>query len=130
MRAVKSKDTVPEMLVRKLIFSLGFRYRLHNTGLPGKPDIIFTKRKKVIFIHGCFWHGHRCKRGDRIPATNTEYWVQKIGRNKIRDRQSIEKLELEGWTPLILWECELKNADLLKNKLVEFLTHPNQPRAS
>jgi DNA mismatch endonuclease, patch repair protein len=125
MRAVKSKDTAPEMLVRKLIYSLGFRYRLHNVSLSGKPDIIFNQRKKVIFIHGCFWHGHNCKRGDRIPATNTEYWLQKIGRNKIRDKQAIEKLEIEGWTVLILWECELKDANSLKNKLVEFLTHPN-----
>jgi len=124
MRAVKSKDTVPEMLVRKLIYRLGFRYRLHNATLSGKPDIIFNKRKKAIFIHGCFWHGHLCKRGDRIPATNTEYWLQKIGRNKTRDKQVVEKLELEGWAVLIVWECELKDAVLLKNKLVEFLGHP------
>lgn len=126
MRAVKSKDTAPEMLVRKLIYRLGFRYRLHNANLPGKPDIVFNKRKKAIFIHGCFWHGHRCKRGDRIPATNTEYWLQKIGRNKTRDKKALEKSELEGWTVLILWECELKGADLLKNKIVEFLISPVQ----
>jgi len=121
MRAVKSKNTAPELLVRKLIYSLGYRYRLHNTSLAGKPDIIFTPTKKAIFIHGCFWHGHHCKRGDRTPATNTEYWLQKIGGNKIRDKYAIEKLEQEGWRVLVLWECELKNAELLKNHIVKFL---------
>ncbi|MDR6941885.1 very short patch repair endonuclease [Mucilaginibacter pocheonensis] len=122
MRAVKSKNTAPELLVRKLIYSLGYRYRLHSASLPGKPDIIFTNRKKAIFIHGCFWHGHDCKRGDRIPATNTEYWLQKIEKNKARDIQTMEKLIHEGWAVLILWECELKKSDLLKNKVINFLS--------
>lgn len=121
MRAVKSKNTAPEMLVRKLIYSLGYRYRLHDASLPGKPDIIFTRRKKIIFIHGCFWHGHRCRRGDRIPSTNTEYWLQKIEKNKARDKQAIKKLERDGWKVLILWECELKKSDLLENIVVDFL---------
>jgi DNA mismatch endonuclease, patch repair protein len=125
MRAVKSKNTAPELLVRKLIYSLGYRYRLHNDDLPGKPDIIFTQRKKVIFIHGCFWHGHHCKRGDRIPATNTEYWLQKIGRNKSRDKVTVEKLEQEGWKALVLWECGMKNTEFLSNQITAFLQHTN-----
>lgn len=121
MRAVKSKNTTPELLVRKLIYSLGYRYRLHNAGLPGKPDIIFTQRKKAIFIHGCFWHGHHCKRGNRVPATNTEYWLKKIDGNKTRDKLAIEKLELDHWKVLILWECGLKNEEILKTEIQKFL---------
>jgi DNA mismatch endonuclease (patch repair protein) len=121
MRAVRSKNTAPEMLVRKLIHSLGYRYRLHNATLPGNPDIVFTKKKKVIFIHGCFWHGHLCKRGNRVPATNTEYWLQKVQKNKSRDLHSIKKLKEMEWSALTLWECELKNSDSLKTEIIKFL---------
>src|ERR1035438_4358669 len=108
MQAVKSQDTGPEMTVRRIVHRLGFRYRLHRRDLPGCPDLVFVPRRKVIFIHGCFWHGHGCARGARVPKTNTPYWTEKIGRNQIRDAKAIELLKASGWDVLVLWECELK----------------------
>ena len=93
MRAVKSRDTKPEMCVRRLLHRMGYRYRLHKESLAGKPDIVFPSRRRVIFVHGCFWHGHDCKRGNRIPATNTEYWTKKISRNVGRYSAQVEELE-------------------------------------
>lgn len=121
MAAVKSKDTTPELKVRKLLHSLGYRYRLHAGDLPCKPDIVFRSRKKVIFIHGCFWHGHPCKRGARMPKTNAEYWIKKIGRNIERDRRGYEALHNLGWRCLVLWECELKDEEALQATLQTFL---------
>ena len=121
MRAVKSQDTAPEMLVRHLAFKMGYRYRLHGANLPGKPDLVFSSRRKVIFVHGCFWHGHHCVRGDRIPKTNADYWQKKIGRNKMRDLANAAKLENDGWGVLIIWECEIKNQEGLANTLCAFL---------
>lgn len=121
MRAVKSRDTRPEMAVRRLLHRMGYRYRLHGEGLPGKPDIVFGPRRKVIFIHGCFWHGHSCKRGNRVPKTNTEYWVRKIGRNVERHSRQIEELIGMGWKGLTLWECELADKTALAQRLVAFL---------
>jgi len=121
MRAVKGKDTAPELLVRKLIYSLGYRYRLHGSHLPGKPDMYFSKKKKTIFIHGCFWHGHTCKRGNRIPSTNREYWINKVRKNKTRDDTAITLLTENGWSNLIIWECQLKGATKLKNLIEEFM---------
>ena len=109
MRAVKSKDTKPEMIVRRLVHGMGYRYRLHRTGLPGKPDLVFGPRRKVIFVHGCFWHGHHCKRGARVPKTNIKYWTAKIGRNRQRDKDSEAALAAMGWRVLIVWECEKKD---------------------
>lgn len=121
MRAVKSADTKPEIAVRKLIHGLGFRFRLHRADLPGKPDIVFPGRRKVIFVHGCFWHGHACKRGARSPKSNADYWQAKISRNVARDMDQIAELEKAGWDVLVLWECELKNEDDLANRVVAFL---------
>jgi DNA mismatch endonuclease, patch repair protein len=121
MRAVKGKDTAPELKVRKLIHSLGYRYRLHASHLPGKPDIYFSQKKKAISIHGCFWHGHSCKRGDRIPSTNTEYWKDKIGKNKLRDKKAFKLLSEKGWSTLIIWECYLKEIEWVKHKVINFL---------
>ncbi|MEN8136207.1 MAG: very short patch repair endonuclease [Thermodesulfobacteriota bacterium] len=121
MRAVKSKDTSPEMIVRKLIFSLGYRYRLHYKNLPGKPDIVFPTRKKVVFVHGCFWHSHTCKRGDRIPKVNRDYWIRKIQSNAIRDKKNVKSLEENGWKVMVIWECEIKEIENIKNKLITFL---------
>jgi DNA mismatch endonuclease (patch repair protein) len=109
MRAVKSKDTAPEMQVRRLVHSLGYRYRLHLEALPGKPDLVFPRLKKVIFVHGCFWHGHSCSRGNRLPKTNCEYWQAKIGRNRTRDEQHLMKLQSLGWEVLSVWECDLQD---------------------
>ena len=121
MRAVKGKDTVPELLVRKLVYGLGYRYRLHGSNLPGKPDMYFSQKKKAIFIHGCFWHGHTCKRGDRTPSTNSAYWINKIAKNKIRDNNTIRALSEDGWSILVIWECDLKEIESLKYKVISFL---------
>lgn len=121
MRAVKSEDTAPELLVRKLAHRLGYRFRLHRKDLPGKPDLVFSSRRKVIFVHGCFWHGHCCHRGARVPKNNQEYWLQKIGRNRERDEIHLQELAALGWQALILWECELKEPDTLSSKLQAFL---------
>ncbi len=120
MRAVKVKDTAPELLVRKLIYSLGYRYRLHGSHLPGKPDIYFSQKKKAIFVHSCFWHGHTCKRGNRVPSTNKGYWLNKIEKNKIRDNNALKLLSEDGWSILIIWECDLKEIELSK-QVISFL---------
>ena len=109
MRAVKSKDTKPEIALRKALFALGYRYRLNVKTLPGKPDLVFAKYKTVIFVHGCFWHGHTCKRGKRVPKSNIEYWTAKIARNKARDKKNTAELKKLGWRVITLWECELKD---------------------
>lgn len=121
MRAVKSRNTAPEMLVRRIAFSMNYRYRLHDPKLPGKPDLIFPARRKIIFVHGCFWHGHSCTRGNRMPKTNTDYWQQKIWRNRTRDAANIAKLEADGWHVLTIWECTIKNPQNLADMLRSFL---------
>lgn len=121
MQAVKSKDTTPEMVVRRLAHRLGYRYRLHRRDLPGTPDLVFPARRKVIFIHGCFWHGHSCARGARAPKVNAAYWAAKIARNKARDQANLLKLATLGWRHLVIWECELKRSDELRKKLEGFL---------
>jgi DNA mismatch endonuclease (patch repair protein) len=121
MRRVRSTDTAPELVVRKLAHSLGFRYRLHRKDLPGKPDLVFSGKKKVIFVHGCFWHGHKCKRGNRLPKENREYWKKKINANVKRDKSHVEELSKEGWSVLTIWECEMKDQDALAHKIIEFL---------
>ncbi len=121
MRAVKSRDTAPEIKVRRLAHAAGLRYRLNGESLPGKPDMVFWGRKKAIFVHGCFWHGHTCKRGDRRPATNAPYWTRKIARNKERDARVREELARLGWRSLIIWECELRDSDAVLAALRGFL---------
>ena len=123
MRRIRSKNTVPEITVRKLLRELGFTgYRIHRRELPGKPDIAFVGRKKAIMIHGCFWHGHECKEGMRRPKSNTEYWIPKIERNRARDALHAEQLNQLGWRVLTLWECELRDYSALAERLVAFLT--------
>jgi len=121
MRAVKSRDTVPEMIVRRMVHTMGKRYRLHRADLPGKPDLTFPRLKKIIFVHGCFWHGHDCKRGARLPKENADYWANKINRNKERDANAQAALTLMGWDVLVIWECQLKNQEALSDLLVRFL---------
>lgn len=111
MRAVKGRDTRPEMALRKKLHALGFRYRLNVKDLPGKPDLVFPKHKTVVFVHGCFWHGHQCKRGNRQPKQNADYWKEKIARNKSRDKKNAKELEKLGWRVITVWECELKDLD-------------------
>jgi len=114
MAAVRSKDTAPEMVVRRLLHSLGYRFRLHRRDLPGKPDIVFPGRKKVIFVHGCFWHQHEECRGSHLPKSNTEYWTPKLLRNKARDASNLAKLKSAGWKCIVLWECELGKTSLMR----------------
>ncbi len=108
MSRIKAKDTKPEMLVRKYLFAQGFRYRLHDKKLPGKPDIILPKYKTVIFVHGCFWHGHEGCRYFIVPKTRTEWWMNKIKGNIENDKKKREILQQEGWNVITVWECELK----------------------
>jgi len=121
MRAVKSRDTRPEKIVCSLAHRMGYRFRLHRADLPGKPDLTFPSRRAVIFVHGCFWHGHDCRRGARLPKTNADYWTAKIARNADRDRQHLRALKRDGWRALVLWECQLRDEARLRTKLRRFL---------
>ena len=122
MRAVKSKGTTPEMIVRRLVHGLGYRYRLHRRNLPSNPDIVLGPRRKVIFVNGCFWHRHHCARGARQPKAIAEYWQAKIARNAARDSASAAALKAGGWDVLTIWECETKTGDRpeLARRLREF----------
>jgi DNA mismatch endonuclease (patch repair protein) len=120
MRAIKGRDTGPEMAVRKLLFGAGYRYRLHAADLPGKPDLVFRGRRKAIFVHGCFWHGHACRRGNR-PRSNQEYWSAKIARNVARDYGNQAALCVLGWRIAIVWECELRDSAAVAARLRDFL---------
>jgi DNA mismatch endonuclease, patch repair protein len=117
MRRVKGRDTSPEMRVRRLLWRMGVRYRLHRQDLPGKPDIVMAGRKLAIFVHGCFWHGHDCARGARVPKQNRGYWETKVGRNRARDVANGDALGAMGWRSLTLWECELKDETALEQVL-------------
>jgi DNA mismatch endonuclease, patch repair protein len=117
MAAIRSKNTKPEMIVRRLLCEMGLRYRLHRTDLPGKPDIVMPGRKVAIFVHGCFFHMHKCRYGRVVPATNAEFWQTKRSGNAARDRRNALQLRKFGWTVLTVWECETRNQDKLKNKL-------------
>jgi len=107
MGKIRSKDTKPEMLLRRLLHQAGYRYRLHDRTLPGKPDLVFPGRKKVIFVNGCFWHGHSCPGGQRLPKSNTDFWASKRLRNQERDSAQRAKLLATGWRYLDVWECEV-----------------------
>jgi DNA mismatch endonuclease (patch repair protein) len=117
MARVKGRDTGPERTVRKLLTRLGARYRLHRADLPGRPDIVLAGRKLVLFVHGCFWHGHDCARGARTPKANRDYWLGKIARNRARDARDQAALDAAGWRTAIIWECELKDAAGLEARL-------------
>jgi DNA mismatch endonuclease (patch repair protein) len=127
MASVKGKNTKPELAVRRLAHRLGYRFRLHRKDLPGAPDLVFSGRRKVIFVHGCFWHGHDCARGARKPKANADYWTKKIARNRARDEAARSALETLGWKALTLWECELKRDDL-PQRLRRFLGQPGGGR--
>ena len=117
MSKIRSKDTKPEKIVRSLLFSLGYRFRLHKKDLPGKPDIVLPKYKAVVFVNGCFWHGHENCKDAGIPKTNSQFWCNKISKNKERDRRVSKELELAGWKVLVVWECQIND----KEKLISFL---------
>ena len=123
MSRIRGKDTAPELAVRRILFALGYRYRLHAKALPGKPDLVFPARRKVIFVHGCFWHGHSCL-GGRLPGTRTVFWAEKIAANKRRDRRNRRALGKLGWQSLVVWECKLRRVKKLESataRMVRFL---------
>jgi DNA mismatch endonuclease (patch repair protein) len=122
MGRVRCKDTKPELIVRRLVHSLGFRYRLHDGKLPGKPDLVFSGRRKVIFVHGCFWHRHgaRCPL-TRLPKSKLDFWRPKLEQNRRRDKRNSRSLKAAGWGILIVWECELRNRESIKARIMKFL---------
>lgn len=121
MQAVKSKDTGPEMTVRRLAHRMGYRFRLHSKYLPGRPDMVFPRLRKVVFVHGCFWHGHTCVRGARVPTRNRDYWLEKVQRNRLRDASALRSIKERGWDATVLWECEIRNEEQIANALQTFL---------
>lgn len=121
MTAIKSRHTKPEIIVRSIIHRLGFRFRLHDAKLPGKPDIVLTRHKKIILVHGCFWHMHNCKRGNVTPKTNVDYWQTKRFRNVARDKENLSAYKKDSWKTLIIWECEIKDLQSLEKKIKKFL---------
>ncbi len=120
MASVRTKNTGPEWTVRRLLHANGFRYRLHAKSLPGKPDIVFPRRRKAIFIHGCFWHAHGCSKG-RAPKSKLEYWGPKLAANTSRDDRNLAALAALGWDTLTVWQCETKEPDTLLKRLTDFL---------
>lgn len=120
MQSVKSKDTGPELVVRRLLHGMGYRYRLHRKDLPGRPDIALGSRRKAIFVHGCFWHGHKCPKG-RLPKSRLDYWQPKIDKNRERDRAKEEHLKSLGWSVLTIWQCETKSLEALAIRLQDFV---------
>lgn len=127
MRAIRRKDTLPEVAVRSLVHKLGYRFRLHRQDLPGKPDLVFPARQKVIFVNGCFWHSHACKTG-LIPKSNREFWLPKLLRNKARDRENLEALAQLGWDALVIWQCELKDSVAVRLRVKRFLGRKGSPK--
>lgn len=120
MARIGSKNTSPELIVRRLLHGLGYRFRLHRKDLPGKPDIVLPGRRKVIFVHGCFWHAHGCRIG-RPPKSRPEFWEPKLARNRQRDAQNVAALEALGWDVETVWQCEMKEREALADRLVAFL---------
>lgn len=120
MSRIRDKDSKAELLVRRLTHGMGYRYRLHTKDLPGKPDLVFRSRRKVIFVHGCFWHGHECKLG-RMPKSRLEFWGNKIGSNRERDSRVLADLAAQGWRALVIWECQTGDRELLSSRIKEFL---------
>lgn len=120
MSRIRNADTKPEMVVRRLVHEMGYRYRLHARDLPGNPDLAFRPRKKVIFVHGCFWHQHGCRQY-RMPRTKRSFWEPKLAKNKARDAKVIRDLRKLGWRTMIVWECQIKSATVLRKRIERFL---------
>ncbi|QCO66977.1 DNA mismatch endonuclease Vsr [Luteimonas yindakuii] len=121
MSQVGSKDTAPEMVVRRMVFAMGYRYRLHGPKLPGKPDLVFGSRRKVLFVHGCFWHGHEDCRLSRTPKSNSGFWRDKAVSNRARDLRNLKDLAELGWGALTVWQCELKDREHVAERIKAFL---------
>lgn len=122
MQAVKTAGTGPELVVRRALFALGYRYRLHDKRLPGRPDIVFHGRRKAIFVHGCFWHGHGCAKG-RLPKSRLDYWEPKIAANRNRDARNVADLHALGWDVLTVWQCETLDLGALSERLTNFMNN-------
>ena len=120
MQSVKSENTGPELAVRRLLHGMGYRYRLHRRDLPGRPDIAFVSRRKAIFVHGCFWHGHGCSKG-RLPKSRLDYWQPKVDKNRERDRTKEEQLKSLGWSVMTIWQCETRDLEALAARLQDFV---------
>jgi DNA mismatch endonuclease, patch repair protein len=121
MAKIKGRDTQPERIVRSLLHRIGYRFRLHSKKLKGRPDIVLPKHKKLILVHGCFWHSHDCVRGLSTPKTNSQFWIQKRSGNVERDKKLLLVYATEGWSPLVIWECETRDTESLEKKLLTFL---------
>ncbi|MFN3521536.1 MAG: very short patch repair endonuclease [Phenylobacterium sp.] len=121
MRRVKGRNTSPELVVRRLLWKLGARYRLNRSDLPGSPDIVLPGRKLAIFVHGCFWHGHDCPRGARVPKANRDYWIAKVARNRARDERAEQALAASGWRVETVWECQMKDRQALESRLAALI---------
>lgn len=121
MSRIRGRGTQPEMLVRRVVHALGGRYRLHVRSLPGCPDLVFPARRKVIFVHGCFWHRHRCREGQVMPATRRSFWEEKLLGNKARDARTVKSLRARGWKVLVVWECQTRQVERLARRLARFL---------
>lgn len=120
MSLIRGKDTKPERIIRSMVSALGYRYRLHVKKLPGTPDLVFVSLRKVIFVHGCFWHRHSCRRA-ALPATRREWWAAKLAGNRRRDDRNVRKLRSLGWRVLVVWECQLRDCERLSERLIRFL---------
>src|SRR5688572_4811673 len=127
MGRIRAKNTRPELQIRRMLHARGFRYRLHRRDLPGSPDLVFPGKRKVIFVHGCFWHRHTCQTGRRAVRTRSEYWKSKFERNVSRDLRKEQELAGLGWDVLVVWECEVKETGGLRERLIDFLG-PNRPQ--
>jgi DNA mismatch endonuclease (patch repair protein) len=128
MAAITGKDTKPELVVRRATHRLGYRYVLHHKNLPGRPDLVFPSRNKIVFVHGCFWHMHTCRYGRVVPATNAEFWSAKRNGNVARDTRNVAALRSLGWSVLIVWECQLREIDTLISRIVKFLDRPGRSK--
>ena len=120
MAAIKSKNTAPEMAIRRALHRRGFRYALHATDLPGKPDLVFRSRRKIVFVNGCFWHGHCCDKG-RLPKSRIRFWSAKIDANRARDRKTARQLRQDGWSVMTVWQCQTKDLEKLADRIARFL---------
>jgi len=121
MSRIRGRDTKPEIVVRKLVHALGYRFRLHRRDLPGVPDLVLPKHRKLIFVHGCFWHMHSCRYGSVVPKTNAEFWAHKRQGNVARDQRNVRQLRRDGWRVRVIWECETREPDKLLPRLARFL---------
>lgn len=130
MARIKGTNTTPERIVREVLSKAGLRYRLHSRLLPGRPDIVFPRYRKVVFVHGCFWHRHTCSRGRSMPSTNSGFWIEKFRSNIVRDRSVRLALRKLGWNSILIWECETKDRTRLLKRLLRFLglTVPRRPQ--